>query len=331
MSAPAATMTRCTMWPLMSRPRIAFAASSASAGVLATLTPPALPRPPVFTCALTTVTPPSFSAAARASSGVSATIPASTGTPYFSKTSRAWYSKRSTLLLLPCALEWRGMVCLDVEIVRRQDTSTKRTLPARRGRLWSKMGSCSRATTASTRPKARSSRAAVPRSCCSSATRSSPRASPRTATSRRSRCAGCGTPWPTSTRSGSETRATRPEPRARVNRAHAPVLGRLRPGPPTLGRRDPVRGRDADAHPAVRTDAAAARRRGLRAQRAARHCAPAAAGALARRPCRLRPVLEGRGGGPRGHGRGPRRRRTGCCIHRWRRSGCDSRCRSAAS
>ena len=52
-----------------------------AAGVFATLTPPALPRPPTLTCALTTVTPPSFSAAARTSSGVSATMPGRTGTP----------------------------------------------------------------------------------------------------------------------------------------------------------------------------------------------------------------------------------------------------------
>ena len=76
---------------------MAFAASYASSGVLATFTPPALPRPPVLTCALTTTTPPIFSAAARTSSGVSATMPASTGTSYFSKRSRAWYSYRSTV------------------------------------------------------------------------------------------------------------------------------------------------------------------------------------------------------------------------------------------
>jgi hypothetical protein len=61
-------------------------------GVFATFTPPALPRPPVLTCALTTTTPPSFSAAAFASSGVSAMMPGSTGTSYFSNRSRAWYS-----------------------------------------------------------------------------------------------------------------------------------------------------------------------------------------------------------------------------------------------
>ena len=42
----------------------------ASSAPSASLTPPALPRPPTFTCALTTTRPPSRSAIARASSGV---------------------------------------------------------------------------------------------------------------------------------------------------------------------------------------------------------------------------------------------------------------------
>ncbi len=70
-------------------PKIAFAFSNASSGFSANLTPPALPRPPIFTCALTTTLPPSFSAAARASSGVVATAPPRTGTPFASKRSRA--------------------------------------------------------------------------------------------------------------------------------------------------------------------------------------------------------------------------------------------------
>ena len=37
------------MWPLMSMPRICLALASVSSGPLASLTPPALPRPPVFT------------------------------------------------------------------------------------------------------------------------------------------------------------------------------------------------------------------------------------------------------------------------------------------
>ncbi len=57
------------------------AASKAASALWATFTPPALPRPPVFTCAFTTTVPPSFSAAARTSSAVSATIPGRTGTP----------------------------------------------------------------------------------------------------------------------------------------------------------------------------------------------------------------------------------------------------------
>ena len=43
--------------------------------------PPALPRPPTSTCALTTTGPPSCSAAFRASSGVVATTPSDTGIP----------------------------------------------------------------------------------------------------------------------------------------------------------------------------------------------------------------------------------------------------------
>ena len=45
------------------QPEDVFACSSASCGVVASLTPPALPRPPVSTCALTTTGPPSTSAA----------------------------------------------------------------------------------------------------------------------------------------------------------------------------------------------------------------------------------------------------------------------------
>jgi len=47
----------------------------------ASFTPPALPRPPVSTCALTTTAPPISSAALRASSGVSASLPFETGMP----------------------------------------------------------------------------------------------------------------------------------------------------------------------------------------------------------------------------------------------------------
>ena len=54
MSLASVTSTRRTTWPLMSRPRIAVAFSAASSASAASLTPPALPRPPVFTWAFTT-------------------------------------------------------------------------------------------------------------------------------------------------------------------------------------------------------------------------------------------------------------------------------------
>src|SRR3954470_16165286 len=99
MSLAGVTRTRWTVWPLMSIPRIASALSPASPAVSANFTPPALPRPPVFTWALTTTGVPSCSAAARASAAVDATTPGSTGTPCAAKSSLAWYSNRSTQVL----------------------------------------------------------------------------------------------------------------------------------------------------------------------------------------------------------------------------------------
>src|SRR4051794_21479569 len=80
----------------MSMPRIPRALSSASSGVGANLTPPALPRPPVLTWALTMTGPPSSSAAARAASGVVTTVCLVTGTPYLPNSSFACHSNRST-------------------------------------------------------------------------------------------------------------------------------------------------------------------------------------------------------------------------------------------
>jgi hypothetical protein len=81
MSAAGATSTVLTVTPLMSSPMISRARASASAGSAASFTPPALPRPPTSTWALTTTGPPMRSAAARASSGEVAVSPASNGTP----------------------------------------------------------------------------------------------------------------------------------------------------------------------------------------------------------------------------------------------------------
>src|SRR3954452_1616941 len=96
MSLAWATITRRVMWPLMSSPRMSWARALASSALSASLTPPALPRPPTFTCALTTTRSPMSLAMASACSGVSATPPGSTGTPCEANRSRAWYSKRST-------------------------------------------------------------------------------------------------------------------------------------------------------------------------------------------------------------------------------------------
>src|SRR3954465_1348860 len=96
MSLAWATITRCVMCPLMSSPRLSWARALAPAGWSARCTPPALPRPPTFTCALTTTGAEISRAIASACSGVSATPPGSTGTPCEANRSRAWYSKRST-------------------------------------------------------------------------------------------------------------------------------------------------------------------------------------------------------------------------------------------
>src|SRR5438874_1606453 len=101
-----------TTCPRMSRPRISRAFCSASAGVSASLTPPALPRPPVRTCALTTTGPPSEDAAARASSGDTARRPSETGMPTRRKSSLPWYSCRSTAADSTHALK-RGTVRAD--------------------------------------------------------------------------------------------------------------------------------------------------------------------------------------------------------------------------
>src|SRR5438105_6713608 len=81
------------VWGVLSiMPRMPAAAAPAPAASSASFTPPALPRPPACTCALTTTRPPSRSAMARACAGVSATSPLGTGTPYWRRIALAWYS-----------------------------------------------------------------------------------------------------------------------------------------------------------------------------------------------------------------------------------------------
>jgi hypothetical protein len=92
MSSAGAIRTFSTVSPLICSPRMAFAFSRASSGVLASFTPPALPRPPACTCAFTTTAPPSFRAICSACSGVVATSPMGTGIPCAASSSFAWYS-----------------------------------------------------------------------------------------------------------------------------------------------------------------------------------------------------------------------------------------------
>src|SRR6185437_14903516 len=109
MSLASETSSFFTMWPLMSRPRMFCAWVNASSGVAAYFTPPALPRPPVFTCALTMTGRPISSAMALAPSAVSVTRPGVVGTLCFANSSFAWYSKRSMDSL---------SLCVDVEGLR---------------------------------------------------------------------------------------------------------------------------------------------------------------------------------------------------------------------
>ena len=74
----------------------ASAFACASAGSSASFTPPALPRPPVLTCALTTTGPPNLRVASWAAKAWVHTSPGVTGTPCFPNRCLAWYSYRST-------------------------------------------------------------------------------------------------------------------------------------------------------------------------------------------------------------------------------------------
>src|SRR5882672_5775859 len=74
-------------------PRIAVAWARTSSSERATLTPPPLPRPPAWICALTTQTePPSVRAASTASCTVEQAVPRGTGTPKRRRMSLPWYS-----------------------------------------------------------------------------------------------------------------------------------------------------------------------------------------------------------------------------------------------
>src|SRR5262245_10598405 len=100
MSAPSSMRSLRTFWPsgpvwwvFSIMPRILPAHSRTSPSDFATFTPPPLPRPPAWICALTTHTlPPSSRAALTASSTEKQGMPRGVATPYFRSISFAWYS-----------------------------------------------------------------------------------------------------------------------------------------------------------------------------------------------------------------------------------------------
>jgi len=70
-----------------------LAAARTSSKLRQNLTPPALPRPPAWICALTIhCEPPSALAASTAASGELAILPGGTAMPYCANSSLAWYS-----------------------------------------------------------------------------------------------------------------------------------------------------------------------------------------------------------------------------------------------
>src|SRR5438477_5211680 len=93
-------------------PRISPAARLASSGVRASLMPPALPRPPTGTCALT-ATGPSLPHAEAAPSGVWATSPGGMAMPSEASTSLAWYSRS---FISRGGVEWAIEVCAVVAV-----------------------------------------------------------------------------------------------------------------------------------------------------------------------------------------------------------------------
>src|SRR4051795_10574062 len=94
------------MWPLISRARMASACAAASSGVSANFTPPAFMRPPVSTCDLMTVGPPTSSAMRRASSGEVAKPCGETGIPALATICLDSYSKN---LMGGGSLSWPPM------------------------------------------------------------------------------------------------------------------------------------------------------------------------------------------------------------------------------
>src|SRR5579863_6721200 len=94
MSMRCSMSTRLAISPLMFIPKMAFAGAMQSSALLQNLMPPALPLPPINTCALTTDGAGRVRMIAIASSTDAATRPGGTGIPALAKSSFPWYSSR---------------------------------------------------------------------------------------------------------------------------------------------------------------------------------------------------------------------------------------------
>src|SRR5574337_1708574 len=89
-------------------PSMPLAAAWTSSRLLQNLTPPALPPPPAWICALTIhCEPPSALAASTAASGELAILPGGTAIPYCANSSLAWYSWKFIRYLERTEKRWR--------------------------------------------------------------------------------------------------------------------------------------------------------------------------------------------------------------------------------
>src|ERR1700741_4551136 len=108
MSDACSIHTTLTTWPLMSMPRMFPACVRTSSALLASLMPPALPRPPTCTWALTTTGYPTRSAAATASSTGCPASAAALGPPLFPRRHRDAVAREQLLALVLEEVHGRG-------------------------------------------------------------------------------------------------------------------------------------------------------------------------------------------------------------------------------
>src|SRR5271166_2076027 len=130
MSTRCSIQMRLAISPLMFIPRIAVAGPTTSRSSLANLMPPALPRPPISTCALTTLGAGFARMIATASSTVCATLPAGTGMPAAANSSLPWYSSSFIVPRSP------GSTARDYSAALSRDYGAAHGKRSRREREW---------------------------------------------------------------------------------------------------------------------------------------------------------------------------------------------------